>query len=128
MNKILLIGRLVKDVEAKTTSGDKQLLKNTLAISRKYKSANGERETDFLDIVAFGNTAKLIHEHFKKGDRIGIEGTLVTSMYEKKDGTKIKNVEIIVEGIDFLQDKKVEEPNPYTQDTRYEINNSDLPF
>lgn len=117
MNKVCLTGRLTKDIELRYTQSNIEVTQFTLAVTRKYKNQNGEYDSDFINCIAYRNTAKLLNDYVKKGDLLGIEGHIQTRNYEDKDGKRIYVTEIIVENIDFLQSnnssksdsKKVEE-------------------
>lgn len=117
MNKVCLTGRLTKNIELRYTQSNIEVTQFTLAVTRKYKNQNGEYDSDFINCIAYRNTAKLLNDYVKKGDLLGIEGHIQTRNYEDKDGKRIYVTEIIVENIDFLQSnnssksdsKKVEE-------------------
>ena len=117
MNKVCLTGRLTKDIELRYTQSNIEVTQFTLAVTRKYKNQNGEYDSDFINCIAYRNTAKLLNDYVKKGDLLGIEGHIQTRNYEDKAGKRIYVTEIIVENIDFLQSnnssksdsKKVEE-------------------
>ena len=108
MNKVVLIGRNVKDVELKQTSTGTPVAEFSIAVKRTFKSASGEYESDFFNCVAFKTTAELISKYVKKGDMVGVEGKLQTRNYTNKEGRKIYITEIIVEGVEFLSTKKNE--------------------
>ena len=121
MNKVLEIGRAVRDVELKQTNSGTAVAEFSIAVKREFKSANGQYESDFFDCVSYGKTAELISKYVKKGDMFGIEGKLQTRNYTNKEGRKVYVTEIIVEKVEFLQSKK--------QDTNQEPNFEELdPF
>ena len=114
MNKVIEIGRAVKDIELKQTNSGTAVAEFSIAVKREFKSANGQYESDFFDCVSYGKTAELISKYVKKGDMFGIEGKLQTRNYTNKEGRKVYITEIIVEKVEFLQTKKQEtnqEPN-----------------
>lgn len=130
MNKVIEIGRNVKDIELRQTSSGTSAVEFSIAVKRAFKNANGEYDSDFFNCVAFGKSAETISRYVKKGDMIGIEGRLQTRSYTNKEGRKINVTEIIVENFEFLQSKKQEEPKQ-TEAVFEEIdpfNNNDLPF
>lgn len=98
MNKCLFIGNLVKDVEVQTSKAGKAFMNNTIAVQRIDKN------TDYLNITAFGKTAEVIGKYFSKGSRIGIEAHAQQSSYEK-DGHKVYQITFIVDSIDFCERK-----------------------
>ena len=134
MNKVVIIGRNVKDIELKQTGSGTSVAEFSVAVKRSFKSANGEYGSDFFDCVAFRNTAELISKYVKKGDMIGVDGKLQTRNYTNKEGRKIYVTEIIVENVEFLQAKKQEEyPEPKFEQSNTDFEeidpfNKDLPF
>lgn len=139
MNKVILIGRIPKDIESKLTTNQKQYCMFSLAVQREFKNPDGEYDSDFINCKAFGNTAELLSNYCRKGDRISVEGRIQNNNYEK-DGKKIYSTEIIVEKIGFLEPKKttakqetqkqqevVEDPFKDFAD-EIEISDDDLPF
>ena len=139
INSVILIGRLTKDIEVRYTQSEKAVGNFTLAINRRFKNQNGEYETDFIDCVVFGKQAETMAQYTKKGDLIGVEGSIQKRAYEDKEGNKRYITEIMVEKITFLQTNKKEEPkvenNPYKDmsvkveaSQQFEITDDDLPF
>jgi len=113
MNKVLLVGRITKDVEIKMTSNQTPYCNFTLAVERRFKDANGQRQVDFINCVAWKQTATFIQQYFKKGSRIGIEGNIQTRSYEDKDQVKHFLTEVIVDAAEFVESTtapKQEEP------------------
>ena len=109
INKFIGNGRVTKDIELKQTSNGISAANFTLAITRNFKNANGEYEADFIQCTAFRGTAELLSKYVKKGDAIGIEGSVRTWNYKDKDDKTVYVTEVQVENIDFLQQKKKEE-------------------
>lgn len=105
MNKVILVGRLTKDVEVRE-NGDKAVARFSLAVNRPFKNKNGEYEANFPNCVAFGKTADFIDEWFKKGDPIGIAGRIQTGSYENKNGDKVYTTDVVVESAEFVGGKK----------------------
>ena len=102
MNKVTLIGRLTKDPEIKLTSNQTQFCNFTIAVDRRFKDSNGQRQTDFINCVAWKQTAVFIQKYFKKGSRIGIAGSIQTRSYEK-DGQKVFITEVLAEEAEFVE-------------------------
>ena len=132
-NIVILIGRLTKEVELRYTEKELPIANFTIAINREYKNENGEYETDFINCVAFQQSAKLMGEYTHKGDLIGIKGKLQTRNYEDKEGKKHYVTEVITERITFLQQKKEEnEFKDFKGKTEVketvDYNESDLPW
>lgn len=115
MNKVVMIGRNVKDCEVKQTSSGTSVVEFSIAVKRSFKSASGEYESDFFNCVAYKNVADLIGKYVKKGDMIGIDGRLQTRNYTNREGRKVYVTEIICENIEFLQSKKQDgQPTQHT--------------
>lgn len=104
MNKIFLCGRMTKDPELRETNSGINVATFGIAVDRRGR-ANGERQVDFFDCVAWRQTADFITAHFSKGRRILIEGSLQTREYTAQDGTKRKIMEVIVDSCEFADSK-----------------------
>lgn len=114
INRTIVTGRLVKNIEIRYTQNNIAVTQFTLAITRKFKNANGDYESDFINCVAYKSTAELLSKYVKKGDLLGIEGRIQTRNYENEEGKRIYITEIVVDSIDFLQSKK-EEKSPVNE-------------
>lgn len=108
MNKVIITGRNVRDIELKQTISGLSVVEFAVAVRRAYKSANGEHESDFFNCIAYKSTAELISRYVSKGDLIGVEGRLQTRNYTNREGKKVYVTEIIVESVEFIQTKKQE--------------------
>lgn len=105
MNKIILVGRLTKDPEIRSTSAGFSTANFTVAVNRRYKNKEGGYDADFLPCVAFRQTADFIGKFFKKGSLIGLEGSVQTRSYDAQDGTKRYVTEVNVENVEFVGGK-----------------------
>ena len=105
MNNVILIGRLVNDLELKNLENSKVLNVN-VAVPRPYKSDEGVQKVDFIRCVMWNNIAERCNEFCKKGDLVSIRGSLQVSQYELEDGTKRNSYEVLVDKIGFLSSKK----------------------
>ena len=112
LNRIIVMGRLVRDPELRHTQAGKAVTSFTLAVDRDFKGQNGEREVDFIDIVAWGNTAEFVCNYFSKGRMAVAEGRLQLRDWTDKNGNKRKNAEIQVSNIYFADSKKDEYTAP----------------
>ncbi|WP_270661759.1 single-stranded DNA-binding protein [Streptococcus anginosus] len=86
-NKVILIGRLVNTPELNKTANDKSVARTTLAVNRRYKGQNGEREADFVNVVVWGKLAETLASYASKGSLISLDGELRTRRYEKDNVT-----------------------------------------
>lgn len=136
LNKVILIGRLTKDpVEHNTQNGHKAV-RFTLAVDRNFKDANGNRQADFISIVAWNQLADLIIKYCKKGKEIAIVGRLQTGSYTGQDGQKRYTTDVVVEDMQLLSDPKnssnSKNSNNNDDDFNFEgfeeINTDGLPF
>ena len=129
-NKVILVGNLTKDPELITNSNGVDVSRFTIAVQRKFKNANDEYESDFINCVAWRSSAEFIHKYFKKGNKIGIVGNIQTRSYDAEDGTKRYVTEVVVEECEFVQSKKGD-GNNQAEDTKPElepIDDDGLPF
>lgn len=108
MNKIILVGRMTKDIEIRYTQNQKEVGNFDLAVNRNYKNANGEYDTDFFKCIAWGNLAKTIQTYTSKGSQIAIEGRVENRTYQANDGTNRYVTEVVVEGVHLIDFKKNE--------------------
>ena len=102
LNQIVLVGRIVKTPELRTTENGKKTATVTLAVPRNYKNMNGEYDTDFLDCTLWTNVAENTAEYCQSGDMVGVKGRLQTRIITSEDGSKKKKTEIVAEKVTFL--------------------------
>ncbi len=102
MNKCILIGNLTKDPEISTTSNGVSVCRFTLAVTRRYSNSEGERDTDFINIVAWRALADNCHKFIKKGSKVAVVGNIQSRSYDATDGTKRYVTEIVAEEVEFL--------------------------
>lgn len=110
MNKVILVGRLSKDPEARYTQGDNPMCvaRYSIAVDRRFKR-DGEPTADFINCVAFGKTGEFAEKYFTKGMRVAVSGRLTTNSYTNKDGVKVYTTEVTVEEHEFAQSKSENE-------------------
>jgi len=118
MNKWCGVGRLTKDVELKTTSNQKTFCNFTLAVDRRFKDANGQRQADFINCVAWNQTAEFINKYFQKGSRIGVCGSIQTRSYEDEQ-QKHFITEVIVDEAEFVESQQRSENTTATTNTGF---------
>lgn len=139
MNKCELIGRLMKEPELKLTANQTQFCNFTIAVDRKYKDANGNRQADFINCLAWKQTAVFIQKYFHRGNKIGICGSIQTRSYDDQNGVKKFVVEVLVEDVDFIESQNqantapapAPEPQPQNQpvaSAEPEGSSGELPF
>lgn len=103
-NKVILIGRLVNTPELNKTANDKSVARTTLAVNRRYKGQNGEREADFVNVVVWGKLAETLASYATKGSLISLDGELRTRRYEK-DGVTHYVTEVLCNGFQLLESR-----------------------
>ena len=113
LNKIILMGRLTRDPELRTTQSGTKVASFALAVERDFKEASGERATDFIDIVAWRGTAEFVSRYFTKGRMAVVEGRLQIRDWTDKDGGKRRSAEVIAENVYFGDSKKSEAAPAY---------------
>lgn len=106
LNTIVLVGRLTADPEIRYTASGIAQCKFTLAVERNFKTASGERETDFINIVAWRKAAEIIGQYVNKGNMFGVRGSLQVRKYQDKDGNNRTIHEVVVEDFQFLESKR----------------------
>lgn len=103
MNRIVLLGRLTREPEVKTTPTGKTVVVFSLAVDRPYKGRDGKAETDFINIVTWNKTAELVGTYVHKGERLLVEGRLQIRSYDGKDGQKHYVTEVIADRVEFIE-------------------------
>jgi len=139
-NTVILIGRIAKDIELRSTKSGNDVVQFNLAVAREFKNTEGVYETDFINITTYNQTAKFLSEYANKGDLVGIKGRIQTGSYEK-DGEIKYTQTIIADKVSFLAFSKKDEQKkePAKEETNnfedYEnsiamedISTDDLPF
>jgi len=129
MNKAVITGRLVRNVELSFTPGTgKAIAKFTLAVDRKFKNKDGQKETDFIPCVVFGPSAEYVANYSSKGKLIGVSGRLQSGSYEK-DGIKRYTMDVIVDEVEILEwDKKGQTQSDDGFVSPYDDSDDSIPF
>lgn len=105
MNRVCLIGRLTAKPELRTTSSNISTTRFTLAVNRNFSNANGEREADFISIVAWRKQAENICQYLDKGSLVSVEGRIQTGSFDDKDGNKRYTTDVVADQVNFLESK-----------------------
>ena len=106
LNRIILMGRLTRDPELRRTSSGTAVTSFSLAVDRDFKSQSGEKETDFIDIVAWRNTAEFVSKYFTKGRMAVVEGRLQIRDWTDREGGKRRSAEVVADNIYFGDSKR----------------------
>lgn len=127
MNKVVLMGRLTKDPDMRSTQSGTGVCGFSLAVNRRFKQ-EGQPEADFINITAWGKTAEFASKYFTKGQQVGVIGRIQTRNYDDKDGKKVYVTEVVAEEVYFADSKK-EQSNVTTSAGFMAVEgDSDLPF
>lgn len=105
LNHVALMGRLTADPELRHTSSNIPVVTFTIAVNRSYVKQGAERETDFIDIVAWRATAEFICKYFKKGQMMAVDGRIQTRTYTDKEGKNRKAFEVLADNVYFTESK-----------------------
>lgn len=105
MNKAILIGRLTRDPELRSTPAGRNVCQFSIAVNRTFTNANGDREADFINCVVWDKQAENLVKYQKKGNQIAVDGRIQTRNYEDKDGKRVYVTEILANNISFLDSK-----------------------
>ena len=142
MNKVILIGNLASDPESRTTQSGIAQCSFRLAVQRRFKGANGERETDFLPVVCWRQTAEFAQRYLAKGRKVAVEGSIQTRSYDAQDGSKRYVTEIIADSVEAVggredgaqnvqntrSTQQAQKPAQNRQDEFTEVDDDELPF
>ncbi len=110
LNKAILMGRICADPDLRQTTNGVSVCAFSIAVDRSY-SNGGERQTDFIDVVAWRKTAEFVNQYFHKGSMIIVEGSIQTRTYQDKNGNKRKAVEVVSDNVQFGESKNSAQSN-----------------
>ena len=111
MNKAFLIGRLTRDPELRYSSSNTAVVNFTIAIDRQYTNKDGQRETDFIRVVAYNKQAENIKKFITKGSLVAVDGRIQTGSYEK-DGQRVYTTDVVADNVQFLESKAQSQNRP----------------
>ncbi len=106
MNVVILVGRLTDNPELRHTNSNISVTRFSIAVDRRIAKSSEERQADFINIVAWRQTAEFITTYFKKGQRIGIEGSLRMNKFTDKDGNNRTTYEVVANNVEFVESKR----------------------
>ena len=141
MNKVILVGRLTAKPELRYTQQNTAYTRFSVAVNRSFTNAEGKRDADFINVVAWRKQAETISKYFDKGNLIALEGRLQTGSYDDKDGNKKYTVDVALDNFEFVESKAGREasanssndfePTPYDyqeSNSQNEVNVENDPF
>ena len=117
LNRVVLVGRLTKDPEYRTTPSGVSVATFTLAVNRTFTNAQGEREADFINCVVFRRQAENVNNYLSKGSLAGVDGRIQSRSYENQEGRRIFVTEVVADSVQFLEPKNANgsQQNDYYQ-------------
>ena len=119
LNHIVIMGRLTKDPELRRTQSGIAVTSFSLAVDRDYKPENGERETDFIDIVAWRSSAEFVQKYFSKGRMAVVSGRLQIRNWTDKEGNKRRSAEVVADNVYFGDSKRDNQDSGFGADQSY---------
>ena len=146
INRVILVGRLVRDPELRYTPSGVAVTNFTIAVNRPFTNQEGEREADFIQVIAWRKLGENVAEYLKKGRLAGVDGRLQTRSYENNEGRRVYVTEVVAESVQFLEPKGArtseqapKEPpikddpfvdvgDPFASGDPIDISDDDLPF
>ncbi|GBT75621.1 ssDNA-binding protein [Staphylococcus aureus] len=120
LNRTVLVGRLTKDPELRSTPNGVNVGTFTLAVNRTFTNAQGEREADFINVVVYKKQAENVKNYLSKGSLAGVDGRLQTRSYENKEGHRVFVTEVVADNVQFLEPKN----NNQQQNNNYQQQNN----
>lgn len=141
LNRVVLVGRLTKDPEFRTTPSGVEVSTFTLAVNRTFTNAQGEREADFINVVVFRKQAKNVNDYLSKGSLAGVDGRVQSRSYENQEGRRVFVTEVVADSVQFMDSKGSNQQNNQSQqqgqastnnnpfsNNNADIDTDDLPF
>ena len=127
LNRVVLVGRLTKDPEFKTTQNGVSVATFTLAVNRNFKNKNGEQQADFINVVVFRQQAENVNNYLSKGNLAGVDGRIQSRSYENKEGQRVYVTEVLADSVQFLEPKN-NQPNNQSQQQSGQAQSGNSPF
>lgn len=128
LNHIVIMGRLCADPELRRTNSGTPVTSFTLAVDRDFKSQSGEKEADFVPVIAWRNTAEFVSKYFTKGRMAVVEGRLQMRNWTDKDGNKRTTAEVVADHVYFGDTKREDSSTSEQEYNEVQEEDGDLPF
>ena len=128
LNRVVLVGRLTKDPEFRTTPSGVEVATFTLAVNRTFTNAQGEREADFINVVVFRKQAKNVNDYLSKGSLAGVDGRVQSRSYENQEGRRVFVTEVVADSVQFLDTKGNNQQNNQPQKQQKQTTTKNNPF
>lgn len=120
LNRVVLVGRLTKDPEYRTTPSGVSVATFTLAVNRTFTNAQGEREADFINCVVFRRQADNVNNYLSKGSLAGVDGRLQSRNYENQEGRRVFVTEVVCDSVQFLEPKNAKQNGGQRQQNEFQ--------
>ena len=127
LNRIIIMGRLTRDPELRHTQSGTAVASFSLAVDRDFKNQNGEKETDFIDVVAWRNSAEFVSRYFTKGRMAVVEGRLQIRPWQDRDGNKRRSAEVVADNVYFGDSKRDSADGGFNQSQGYAQSFNQIP-
>ncbi|QMP81562.1 single-stranded DNA binding protein [Staphylococcus phage SAP3] len=124
LNRVVLVGRLTKDPEFRTTPSGVDVSTFTLAVNRNFKSKDGEQQADFINCVVFRKQAENVKNFLSKGSLAGVDGRMQSRSYENQEGRRVYVTEVVCDSVQFLEPKNNNQQNNQQQNGQTQIGNN----
>lgn len=142
INRVILVGRLMKDPEYRQTPNGVSVATFTLAVNRSFTNSQGEREADFINVVVFRKQAENVNNYLSKGSLAGVDGRIQSRSYENQEGRRVFVTEVVADNVQFMDSKGSNQQknqsqqrgqapagnNSFANDNNANIDDDDLPF
>lgn len=128
LNRVVLVGRLTKDPEYRTTPSGVEVSTFTLAVNRTFTNAQGEREADFINVVVFRKQAKNVNDYLSKGSLAGVDGRVQSRNYENNEGRRVFVTEVVADSVQFLDTKGNNQQKSQPQKQQEQTTTKNNPF
>ena|SRR5690554_6258488 len=128
LNRVVLVGRLTRDVDLRYTPSGVAVANFNIAVNRPFSNQQGEREADFINAVAWRSVAENLANYQKKGNLIGVDGRIQTRSYENNEGKTVYVTEVVAESVQFLESKKQDNSQLENKGEPMDVKPEDLPF
>lgn len=117
MNRAMLVGRLTAKPELRYTTSNLPFARFSVAVNRTFTGRDGQRETDFINVVVWRKQAENVCNYLDKGSLVSVEGRIQTGSYDDKDGNKRYTMEVVADSVQFLESRAQRESRPASMDT-----------
>lgn len=127
INRVVLVGRLTRDPELRTTTTGKSVIDFSIAVQKRIKPQDGSPDADFFRVTAWGATAEYVANYLHKGRLVAVDGRLQSRKYQANDGTNRETIEVVADNVQGLDRPRDDAPNSATEPSMAAVNSGDAP-